>query len=129
MTIVLSENEAKAVYLALHRGAQREGEDIAGLFLKTSGSQLLGDVEICALIDKFECGRAGTNYPRYEMIFEGGSHYVPLEQAGEWFDCGWVKVEIGQWVLQTNDGKSRRSMTSADRDAIRDAADRYSESK
>lgn len=128
MTITLSENEAKAVYLALSRGANHEGEDLIGLFLKTSGTRLLGDIELLDLIDKLECGQPGRNYPRYEMIFDGGTHYLPLWQAASWYDCGWTKVEIGQWVLQNDDG-TRRPMTDADRDAIRDAADRHSESK
>jgi hypothetical protein len=129
MTVTLNEKECRALYLALSRGARHEREDLIGLFLKTSGSQLLGDTELIELIDKLECGQPGRNYPRYEMIFEGGTHYLPLWQAASWYDCGWTKVEIGQWVLQSDDGKSRRSMNDADRDAIRDAADRHSESK
>jgi hypothetical protein len=129
MTITLSEKEAKAVYLALSRGAQRNGEDLIGLIMKTSGHQLLNGAEIVALVDKITDGEPNKNYPRYEMIFEGGTHYLPLWQAGSWYDCGWTKVEIGKWVLDSADTKSRRPMTDTDRDMIRDAADRSSENK
>jgi hypothetical protein len=128
MTITITENEARAIYLALHRGAQREGEDILGLFLKTSGEQLLNDGQLVALLDKLE-GNPNRDYPRYEMIFEGGSHYLPLWQAASWYDCGWIKVEIGQWVIDAFDPKSRRPLTAADRDTIREAADQHSEDK
>jgi len=134
MTITITENEARAIYLALHRGAQREGEDILGLFLKTSGDQLLKDGELVALVDKLE-GNPKRDYPRYEMIFEGGSHYLPLWQAASWYDCGWTKVEIGQWVItraatSAEDAlQARRAMNDTDRETIRDAADRHSESK
>jgi len=129
MSITLSLNEARAVYLALCRGAQREGEDLIGLFMKTSGTRLVSEGALLALIDKISNGAPGKFYPRYEMIFEGGTHYLPLWQAGSWYDCGWTKVEIGQWVIDSPDPKSRRSMTDADRDVIRDAADQHSESK
>ena len=134
MTITITDNEARAIYLALNRGAQREGEDIIGLFLKTSGSQLLQDDELVALIDKLE-GNPNRDYPRYAMVFEGGTHYLPLWQAAAWYDCSWTKVEIGDWVLTRKSTsvedvpKTRRAMTVADRETIRDAADRHSESK
>lgn len=130
MSITLSENEAKALYLALHRGAQHEREDIYGLLLKTSGSQLLDDKELVALVDKIECGREGRNFPRYEMIFEGGSHFLPLGEAASWYDCGWMKVEIGTWVIDAAHPLARRRpMTDTDREQIQLAADRHSESK
>lgn len=130
MPIEISENEAKVIYLALYRGAQHEREDILGLFLKTSGSQLLDDKELVALLDKIECGREGRNFPRYEMIFEGGSHYLPLWQAGAWYDCGWTKVEIGEWVIDADHPLARRrQMNDTDRDRIRYEADRHSERK
>jgi hypothetical protein len=134
--ITLNKRECRALYLALHRGAQREGEDVLGLILKTSGAQILdGDSEICALVDKIRCGAAEQKYPLYEMKFEDGAHYLPLDEAASWYDCGWLKVEIGNWVL-TRDSKSvedvpntRRAMTAGDREVIRYAADRHSESK
>ena len=135
MTITLNKRECKALYLALHRGAQREGEDILGLILKTSGAQFVGDGELCALIDKIRCGAPTESYPLYEMIFEGGTHYLPLSEAASWYDCGWTKVEIGQWVLTRKAQlvedvpKTRRAMTDGDREVIRYAADRHSESK
>lgn len=134
MTITLTENEARAIYLALHRGAQHEREDISGLFLKTSGSQLLDDTELVALINKLE-GNPTSDYPRYEMIFEGGKHYLPLWQAGAWYDSGWTKVEIGEWVIMgpmkvmDDLAKFRRPLTDADRAQIQDAADRHNEGK
>lgn len=134
--ITLNERECRALYLALHRGACCVGEDIIGLFLKTSGAQILdGDGEVCRLIDKIRCGRPAETYPLYEMKFEGGTHYLPLDEAAAWYDCGWLKVEIGDWVL-TREAKSvkdvpntRRAMTAGDREVIRYAADRHSESK
>lgn len=132
MTITLTENEARAIYLALSRGAKLDGEDVIGLFLKTSGTQLLADSELVALINKLECNPS-RDYPRYEMIFEGGSHYLPLRQAAGWYDCGWTKVEVGEWVLLgpvTEDlAKMRRRLNADDRDQIREAADQHSESK
>lgn len=132
--ITLTANETRAIYLALLRGAQREGEDILGLFLKTSGAQLLGDGALVALIDKLE-GNPNRDYPRYAVIFEGATHYLPLWQAASWYDCGWMKVELGEWVLTgpltapIDLASVRRPLTEADRELIRDAADRYSEGK
>lgn len=132
--IVLTESEARAIYLALHRGAQLDGEDIAGLFLKTSGHQLLKDGELSLLLDKLACNRARV-YPRYEMIFDGGKHYLPLWQAAVWYDCDWTKVEIGEWVVngpvasEEDLAKMRRPLNDTDRFLIQDAADRHSESK
>lgn len=135
MTITITESEARAIYLALARGARLDGEDIYGLFLKTSGTQLLKDGELTALVDKLE-GNPSHDYPRYEMIIEGGSHYLPLSQAASWFDCGWTKVEIGRWVLTgatspSSEGLAmiRRPLDATDRDQIREAADRHSEAK
>lgn len=127
--ITLDADECKALYLALCRGAQRDGDDILGLIMKTSGHQLLSDARIVELVRKISDGAPGKFYPRYEMIFDGGTHYLPLWQAASWYDCGWTKVEIGQWVVDSADPTSRRAMTDTDRDAIREAADRHSESK
>ena len=134
MTITLTESEARAIYLALSRGAKLDGEDILGLFLKTSGKQLLKDGELTALVDKLECN-PNHDYPRYEMIIDGLTHYLPLQQAAAWYDCGWTKVEIGRWVLTgpvkvTDDlAAMRRPVNDTDRDQIREAADQHSEGK
>ena len=138
MTITITESEARAIFLALSRGAKLDGEDIIGLLLKTSGTRLLKEGELTALVDKLECnllGLSGGDYPRYEVIIEGSTHYLPLRQAASWYDCGWTKVEIGEWVLTEpvkvpdDSAKVRRPLSAADRDQIREAADQHSEGK
>ena len=131
---MLTENEARAIYLALSRGAKLDSEDVIGLFLKTSGTRLLADSELVALINKLECNPS-RDYPRYEMVIEGSAQYLPLRQAASWYDSGWTKVEIGRWVLlgppkaMDDLAKMRRPLNADDRDQIREAADQHSESK
>lgn len=40
-TVILTENEAKAIMKALERGAWLDLEDVYGLILKSSGKQLV----------------------------------------------------------------------------------------
>ncbi len=66
-------------------------------------------------------------FPRYEMVIDGKSHWLPMHQAGPAYDNGWVHVRIGKKVIE-RDG-TERSMTKEDFRSISDAADEHSASK
>ncbi len=68
------------------------------------------------------------HYPLYQMKIDGELRWCSLPSAGEWYDCGHIKVEIGAFVLEA-EGAHPRAMTAEDRDKIVKAADDYSASK
>ena len=63
----------------------------------------------------------------YQMKVGDEEKWLPLQQAGAVYDSGWMKVEIGGKVREP-DGLER-DITAAERDTIRDIADRVSASK
>lgn len=66
-------------------------------------------------------------FPRYELVVDGHSHWLTLYQAGVAYDNNWVPVSIGGHVLH-KDG-TVRDITDQERARISDLADEHSASK
>lgn len=71
--------------------------------------------------------RVSRYWPKYEIVTNGISEFLPLGQAGVAYDNGWAPVEMGSRVEQP-DGVYR-PMTVEDRRKIVEVADDYSGSK
>lgn len=54
--------------------------------------------------------------------------FLELSAAGKLYDCGFIPVTLGEYVL-CEDNKTVRLMNDQDKAAISNSADRYSESK
>ena len=54
--IRLRQDEIRAIYYALVRGAELDGEDVHGLFMKATGHAILDDAKLNDLIRKLQEG-------------------------------------------------------------------------
>lgn len=68
-----------------------------------------------------------SDFPRYQMIINGIEHWLKLTEAGIAYDSGWVPVEFGGKVLESN-GRTR-SITKEEKNKIGDIAEEWSASK
>lgn len=68
-----------------------------------------------------------VTYPLYLMLVDGDRRWMSLREAGITFDSGWVKVEIGGWVRDTE--TTERPITQEERNRISEIADEWSSSK
>jgi hypothetical protein len=66
-------------------------------------------------------------FPKYLMKINGQRKFLSFERAYVMFDSGSDQVEFGRYVLEAD--FSVRKMTDEDREAISEAAERYSDSK
>jgi len=137
--------EAQEVFAALESGAERKalvGEliDVTAVldglcaalqvsaeeFEQTHSAKLQREGDFS---ERFVWRRASKpprgSFPQYHLIVEGQDKWLPLEDAGATYDSGFVRVDLGQWVLDGPDNAPRR-MSDIDREAIRNAADVYS---
>jgi hypothetical protein len=72
-------------------------------------------------------GELRAEWPKYRIIIDGMTEWLPLRRAGIAYDCGWCPVSIGGQVME-EDG-SVRDITKRERQRIADIADDYSGSK
>lgn len=68
-----------------------------------------------------------ADFPKYLMIVNGVEKFRDLRQAAEAYDCGFGDVKVGGYVL--NENFELRKLTTADVQAISNAADKYRSKK
>lgn len=66
-------------------------------------------------------------FPKYEMIINGKKKYLSLQDAGIVYDNGFVQVEIGDNVLESD--FTVRNITKKEEREIANIADEYSANK
>ena len=70
---------------------------------------------------------AEVGFPMYQMLIDGQTHWLRLQQAGVAYDNAWAPVSIGGRVIES-DG-AERPITDEERRQIADIADEHSASK
>ena len=66
-------------------------------------------------------------FPRYQMVIDGATHWLPIQRAGVAYDNGWQRVKIGDRVIE-RDG-TERAIANDERRKIVKIADEHSASK
>ncbi len=70
---------------------------------------------------------ANPNFPRYLVDIGGERKFLSIQEAGIWYDCGHVRVEICGEVIEAD--FSVREITKEERERICEIADEYSGNK
>lgn len=116
--------------------AEREGRPIDwnnwNSFIATLSDEEERDLSLLTTFVEHQLEFYQHKLVRFQVITQQAGQdpawkFLPLSLAGQVLDSGWVHAQIGEWALEKD--LSLRPITEAERQAIYERADAYSDSK